>query len=171
MNPIGLVAALLTTITFTAAFAVPGGYAENGVPFLVRKVAFHAFMFADVIGMCSSMMVLFCLLWFLIAYHNDDQEELMLVDLTIGLLQVSFYSTLVAFMTGVYVTTFSHIRWLAICTCILCTTVILLMRKRYVFDIVLKVYFYIHFSIKFGAVSVMHYSKRIIRLLRLKHKA
>ncbi|KAL2938871.1 Death-associated protein kinase 1, partial [Bienertia sinuspersici] len=84
---------------WVTAFTVPGGYNDsNGTPFLMNTVAFRIFMLFDVVAMCSSMMVLLCLLWFLAAYHNDDREELALVDLTIGLLQVSFYATLVAFM-------------------------------------------------------------------------
>ncbi|KAL2923623.1 Ankyrin repeat domain-containing protein 27 [Bienertia sinuspersici] len=38
MGPLGVVAALLTTITFTAAFTIPGGYDENiGTPILAKK--------------------------------------------------------------------------------------------------------------------------------------
>ncbi|KAL2938865.1 Protein ACCELERATED CELL DEATH 6, partial [Bienertia sinuspersici] len=117
MGVIGVVAALLTTITFTAAFTVPGGYDQNkGTPIMGGKVAYQVFMVTDVVGMCSSMMVLFCLLWFLnsgrMKYEGSE-----LVDLSLALLQISFYATLIAFMTGVYVTTVTDVHWLAIFTC------------------------------------------------------
>lgn len=76
-------------------------------------------------------MVLFCLLWFLNTGQLEEEGSA-LVDSSIGLLQLSFYSTLIAFMTGVYVTILQDIQWLAIFTCILCSAVLLLMRKRFI---------------------------------------
>lgn len=132
MGTLGVVSALLATMTFTAAFTVPGGYNdETGTPILAKKVAFQIFMFTDVVGMCSSIMVLFCLLWFLNTGQLEEEGSA-LVDSSIGLLQLSFYSTLIAFMTGVYVTIMPDIQWLAIFTCILCSAVLLLMRKRFI---------------------------------------
>uniref|UniRef100_A0A803LRQ2 PGG domain-containing protein n=1 Tax=Chenopodium quinoa TaxID=63459 RepID=A0A803LRQ2_CHEQI len=98
MNPMGVVAALLATVTFTAAFTVPGGYkGDTGIPNLGKKAAFQVFMVADVVGMCSSMMVLFCLLWLLSRQDieedvfKEDEKQVMLVDMTIKLLLISFY--------------------------------------------------------------------------------
>ncbi|XP_021724724.1 protein ACCELERATED CELL DEATH 6-like [Chenopodium quinoa] len=133
MNTMGVVEALLATITFTAAFTVPGGYkGDTGIPNLGKKAAFQVFMVSDVVGMCSSMMVLFCLLWLLSKDVERDEVQFELVDMIIKLLLLSFYATLVAFMTGVYVTTISDTLWLAIFTCVLCSLLILLMRRRHI---------------------------------------
>jgi len=125
-NTIGVIAALLATITFTAAFTVPGGLnTDNGTPILLRKVTFQAFMVSDILAMSLSMMILFCLLWTM----GNQKERVVILDLTIFLLQLSFYATLVAFMTGLYVTTFPVASWVAILACTLCSLLILLMHE------------------------------------------
>ncbi|XP_074287810.1 uncharacterized protein LOC141612958 [Silene latifolia] len=130
-NTIGVIAALLATITFTAAFTVPGGLDNsNGTPLLVRNAMFQVFMVADVVAMCLSVMVLFCLLWILTT--SNKKESILLLDVSVFLLQTSFYATLVTFMTGLYVTTISIVPAIAISTCVICTLLIILMHKRFV---------------------------------------
>ncbi|XP_021718607.1 uncharacterized protein LOC110686326 [Chenopodium quinoa] len=169
MSSLGLVAALLTTLTFTAAFTLPrGSNDENGTPVLAKKVMFKVFMFSDLLGMCSSIMVLFCLIWFLTTSHICSSEDLLLVDMTICLLQVSFYSTLVAFMAGVYVTTYSSNPSLAISTCVLCSVIILLMRKRLVVAFMLKAFLIIYFLTGMCARAITLTIKKISTCLRLR---
>ncbi|KAJ8422060.1 hypothetical protein Cgig2_033673 [Carnegiea gigantea] len=128
-NTIGVIAALLATITFTAAFTVPGGLnTDNGIPLLMRKAAFQVFMVSDILAMCLSMMILFCLLWTM----GNQRERVVILDLAIFLLELSFYATLLAFMTGLYVTTFHVAAWVAIFACAICSLLILLMRQRVV---------------------------------------
>lgn len=58
-----LVAILIATITFAAAFTLPGGYSSatgsEGLPIMARKVAFQAFLISDTLAMCSSLAVAF----------------------------------------------------------------------------------------------------------------
>lgn len=54
-----VVAALIATMVFTAAFTVPGGYAQindknNGIPVFYSKAAFKVFVVADAISLFSS---------------------------------------------------------------------------------------------------------------------
>ncbi|KAK9726736.1 hypothetical protein RND81_05G233800 [Saponaria officinalis] len=130
-NTIGVTAALLATITFTAAFTVPGGLNPiNGTPLLLQKVAFQAFMVSDVLAMCLSVMVLFCLLWIMTANHK--KESLLLLDVSVFLLQASFYATLMTFMTGLYVTTIHVDPPIAIFALVSCSFLIMIMHKRLV---------------------------------------
>uniref|UniRef100_A0A803LAC5 PGG domain-containing protein n=1 Tax=Chenopodium quinoa TaxID=63459 RepID=A0A803LAC5_CHEQI len=86
----GVIAALLTTITFTAAFTVPGETVQDdkdvkdkhavGTPLLIKSVAFQAFMFFDILTMCLSTMVLFCLLW--IFATGSKRKSVILMDFT-----------------------------------------------------------------------------------------
>uniref|UniRef100_A0A803LRQ1 RNA polymerase Rpb4/RPC9 core domain-containing protein n=1 Tax=Chenopodium quinoa TaxID=63459 RepID=A0A803LRQ1_CHEQI len=48
MGTLAVVAALLATITFTAAFTVPGGYNnEKGTPIVAKTLAFQVFMISE----------------------------------------------------------------------------------------------------------------------------
>ncbi|CAH1449228.1 unnamed protein product [Lactuca virosa] len=49
-----IIAALITTIVFTAAITVPGGSNAEGVPVLKDSTAFTIFLIADVISLCGS---------------------------------------------------------------------------------------------------------------------
>ncbi|XP_021762960.1 protein ACCELERATED CELL DEATH 6-like [Chenopodium quinoa] len=132
-NTMGVVAALITTITFTAAFTVPGGLVQDkGSPIFIRKAAFQAFMISDILAMCLSMMVLFCLLW--VVATTDKRKSVVLIDFSMFLLLLAFYATLVTFMTGVYVTTIHDNPWIAIITLILCSLLMLLMHKKFVMN-------------------------------------
>lgn len=125
---LSVIAALLTTITFAAAFQVPGGFdGDDGSPVLLKWAAFQVFLVSDVLAMCGSMVVLFSLLWVMASGKTTD--SFILLDLSFFLLQSSFYATLVAFMTGVYVATVNETSWLAIFVCALCSTVILVTWK------------------------------------------
>ncbi|OEL35326.1 hypothetical protein BAE44_0003655 [Dichanthelium oligosanthes] len=56
-----LVAILIATITFAAAFTLPGEYSSDagseGLSILARKDAFQAFLVFDTLAMCSSLAV------------------------------------------------------------------------------------------------------------------
>ncbi|XBI77513.1 hypothetical protein VPH35_070600 [Triticum aestivum] len=51
---IGIASVLITTVTFAAAFAVPGGYRADGTPLLAGKYAFDAFVMANTLAFIFS---------------------------------------------------------------------------------------------------------------------
>ena len=121
---LSIIAGLLATITFAAAFQVPSGYdGDSGSPVLLKRPAFQVFLVSDAIAVCSSMLVLFSSLWLM--GHNKTSDSFKLLDMCVFLLQLSFYATLVVFMTGVYVATATKALWLGIFTCVLCAIVVL----------------------------------------------
>ncbi|KAL2944778.1 Ankyrin repeat-containing protein ITN1, partial [Bienertia sinuspersici] len=96
-NTLSVVAALLATITFTAGFTLPGGLnQDNGEAMLATKAAFLVFLISDTIAMCISMLV------------------------SVGLLRVALYCTLLAFMTGVYIVIARKTLWAAILIIVMC---------------------------------------------------
>ena len=62
---------------------------------------------------------------------GNQKERVVVLDLAIFLLKLSFYAFLVAFMRGLYVTTFP-IASSPILACTLCSLLILLIRQRLV---------------------------------------
>ncbi|KMT12795.1 hypothetical protein BVRB_4g088890 [Beta vulgaris subsp. vulgaris] len=120
-NTLSVVAALLATITFTAGFTLPGGFDQNsGEAILTKKVAFLVFLLSDTLAMCCSMLVLICLIWSMV---YDSNKSLFLIDRSMMLLMIALYSTLVAFMAGVYVVTAPKCLWPAIVIIVMCSLI------------------------------------------------
>ncbi|KAK9689100.1 hypothetical protein RND81_09G035300 [Saponaria officinalis] len=120
-NTLSVVAALLATITFAAGFTLPGGInANNGEALLAKKPAFLVFLLADVYAMCTSMLVLFCLIWSMVS--EPDMARL-LVDRSVYILMQSLYSTLLAFMTGIFTVIWHSSLWAAIVVFVMCSVV------------------------------------------------
>ncbi|KAL6600403.1 hypothetical protein ACP70R_045203 [Stipagrostis hirtigluma subsp. patula] len=119
-NYTSLVAILIATITFAAAFTLPGGYstdtADKGHPILARELAFQAFVITDTMAMCSSLAVAFlCILtrW-------EDLEFLRYyISLTRILMWFAYMTTTIAFATGLYTVLAPRLLWLATAICIL----------------------------------------------------
>ncbi|XP_078153110.1 protein ACCELERATED CELL DEATH 6-like [Carex rostrata] len=110
-----LVATLIATITFAAAFALPGG-TEDGLPVMARKPAFKAFLISDTLAMCSSLSVAFiCIL----ARWKDREFLLSYRSFTRKLMWFALIATTVAFATGLYTVVAPHFLWLAILICFL----------------------------------------------------
>lgn len=136
VNTMGVIAALLTTITFTTAFTVPGGLNEiSGIPIFMEKAAFQVFMISDVVAMCLSMMVLFCLLW--IMATNRLRNSLMIMDFSILLLFASITATLVTFITGLFAVMYPRKPWIAIVSAVLCFFPVVLVVKYFVVHLVI----------------------------------
>ncbi|KAJ8425722.1 hypothetical protein Cgig2_015870 [Carnegiea gigantea] len=130
-NTLSVVAGLLVTITFAAAFQVPGGFnGESGSPVLLQRAAFKAFMIFNSFAMCGSMTVLFFLLWVMLA--GSVTTSFLLLDMSITILQLSFGATFLSFTTGVYVATSHKALGLAILVCGLCSTLVVLLRKNFI---------------------------------------
>ncbi|CAO2837803.1 unnamed protein product [Amaranthus hypochondriacus] len=97
---LSVVAALLATITFAAGFTLPGGLDDKtGGAKLPKRAAFIVFLLTDTVAMCTSMLVLFCLILSMVSNHNMCR---VLVECSVNILITSLYFTTVAFMTGIY---------------------------------------------------------------------
>ena len=133
ISTMSLTAALLATITFTAAFTVPGGFnSQDGTTILEKKVAFRVFVISDIAAMGLSMIVFFSLLWIV---AGDREEKVVLVDFSLFLLQASFYATLLIFMTSAFVTNIPMVPWLAILPFI-ASSALVLMHKRFIMGLI-----------------------------------
>lgn len=117
---VSLVATIMATITFAAAFTMPGGYSsENGKAVLFRNTALKVFLISDTVSMCCSLLVayLFSSSNFLespaIFYENYAKFASVL-------LQISFIGMLVAFATGMYAVVAPNCLWLGILICVMC---------------------------------------------------
>ncbi|KAK2639490.1 hypothetical protein Ddye_027285 [Dipteronia dyeriana] len=72
---LSVIATLIETFTFAAAFALPGGYKsdgpDQGTAALLRKSAFQAFVITDTIAMTSSMTAAVIVFW---SFWRNVQE-------------------------------------------------------------------------------------------------
>ncbi|KAJ4752279.1 Ankyrin repeat-containing protein [Rhynchospora pubera] len=116
-----LVAIFIATITFAAAFTLPGGYSNDsgseGLPIMARKTALKAFLISDTLAMCSSLAVAFlCILarWEDLVFLNYYRS------CTKKLMWFAYMATTIAFATGLYTVAAPSIQWLAILVCVLC---------------------------------------------------
>ncbi|KAG1367971.1 ankyrin repeat-containing protein [Cocos nucifera] len=115
-------AILIATVTFAAAFTMPGGFSsdegpDEGLPILARKAAFKVFLISDTIAMATSLAVSFlCILagWedidFLLHYRASTRK----------LLWCAFAAMSVAFATAMFTVIAPGNLWLAILICLLC---------------------------------------------------
>ncbi|KAJ3701311.1 hypothetical protein LUZ61_005016 [Rhynchospora tenuis] len=115
-----LIAILIATITFAAAFTLLGGYSNDsgteGLPVMAKKVAFKAFLISDTLALCSSLAVAFvCIL----ARWEDFEFLLYYRSITKKLMWFAYMATIVAFATGLYTVVAPRIMWLAVLICIL----------------------------------------------------
>ncbi|KQK11767.1 hypothetical protein BRADI_2g62200v3 [Brachypodium distachyon] len=115
-----LVAIFVTTITFAAAFTLPGGYStatgSEGLPIMAQKAAFQAFVISDTLAMCSSFVVAFICI---VARWKDYEFLLYYRSFTKTLMWFAYVATTTAFSTGLYTVLVPHLQWLAIAICVL----------------------------------------------------
>jgi hypothetical protein len=114
-----IVAILIATITFAAAFTLPGGYitdaGNEGLPIMARKIAFKAFLISNALAMCSSLAVAFICI---IARWEDLEFLLYYRTFTKKLMWFAFMATTTAFTTGLYTVLAPQLPWLAVAICI-----------------------------------------------------
>lgn len=134
---LSVVAALLATITFAAGFTLPGGLDDKtGDAKLPRRAAFIVFLLADALAMCTSMLVLFCLIWSMVSNHNMSR---VLVEYSVyTLTYISLPSTTVAFMAGIYTVIKHTFFGVIIVFFITSSLIIIIAYKRILFFIIAK---------------------------------
>ncbi|XP_058211195.1 ankyrin repeat-containing protein At5g02620-like [Rhododendron vialii] len=125
INTLALVAALIATLTFAAAFTMPGGYDSDsshpnslGVATLAKKAALKVFLVSDTLAMCCSILAVFLLLR---AMRVEQDVTFSLTNTSSILLRLSFYATLVAFISGIFAVIAPKALWVAIVVCIICS--------------------------------------------------
>ncbi|KAL6660513.1 hypothetical protein ACP70R_001548 [Stipagrostis hirtigluma subsp. patula] len=120
MSNTSLVAILSATITFAAAFTLPGGYSSDagneGLPIMATTLAFRAFLISDTLAMCSSLVVAFVCI---IARWEDLEFLLYYISFTKKLMWFAYIATTTAFATGLYTVLAPRLLWLAIAICVL----------------------------------------------------
>ncbi|RWR88248.1 protein ACCELERATED CELL DEATH 6-like protein [Cinnamomum micranthum f. kanehirae] len=117
-----IVTSLVATVTFAAAFTVPGGYKNDGpregLPVFMRNTAFHLFVLSDILAFCSSMTATV-----LLVYANADSEDELKVYHALKtcyyISGVAIVATITAFVTALYVLTSKESLWLAVTSLLL----------------------------------------------------
>ncbi|KAJ9672017.1 hypothetical protein PVL29_025596 [Vitis rotundifolia] len=117
-----LMATLIATVTFAAAFTIPGGFkAEDphrGMVVLGRNVAFRTFIITDTMAMTSSMMAALILIVTPLQTHAEIIERLLLYSLK--LLWLALVTMGIAFVTGLYAVLSEQLPLAIVVCCIGC---------------------------------------------------
>ncbi|KAB5534778.1 hypothetical protein DKX38_017864 [Salix brachista] len=102
-NTLLLVATLIATVTFAAAFTLPGGFnndrgPKQGVALLESSKRLRWFIFSDAIAMTSSIIAACIIFWG--AVINDESYVYYLVSATV-LTYIALQSAVIAFLSGI----------------------------------------------------------------------
>ncbi|KAL7613390.1 hypothetical protein Lser_V15G07130 [Lactuca serriola] len=125
-----VVAALIATIVFAAAFTVPGGYNQiSGIPFFYRNTSFLIFVVADAISLFSSSASILTFLSILTSgYAEYDFLESLPRKLMLGLstLYLSITTMMIAFSVTFFVLYKNDLKWIPIIVTMIATLPVLL---------------------------------------------
>ncbi|XP_022722156.1 ankyrin repeat-containing protein At5g02620-like [Durio zibethinus] len=114
-----LVATLVATVTFAAAFTVPGGYkTKQGTATLSRDSAFQAFIITDTLAFVSSLLAIFLHFLFVLFSPTKFYVPVRWKSLADWLTFMAMAAMVVAFSTGTYAVLQSSLGF-AIATCFL----------------------------------------------------
>ncbi|THU46212.1 hypothetical protein C4D60_Mb09t02570 [Musa balbisiana] len=111
-----VVAALITTVTFTAAFTLSGSFErdrsdDESIYRRIRGIAFVVFLISDALAMISSICVPFLVIYVRVGTPVTQVYSLTLSEI---LVQVAFIGFKAAFVSGVCVLIADHYMWLTI---------------------------------------------------------
>ncbi|KAM0010900.1 putative ankyrin repeat-containing domain, PGG domain, leucine-rich repeat domain superfamily [Helianthus debilis subsp. tardiflorus] len=113
-----VVATLITTIVFVAAFALPGGYDQDtGIPFFRKEPALIIFVIADTVSLISSSTSVLMFLAILTSrYAERDFLESLPRKLLFGLamLFLSIVTMMIAFSASFFVVYDKKVKWVPI---------------------------------------------------------
>ncbi|XP_061944712.1 ankyrin repeat-containing protein At5g02620-like [Populus nigra] len=122
-----VVAALIATVTFAAAFTLPGGYkSDRGTAILAKKAAFIVFVVSDSMSMMLSVSAVFIHVLISVIHglewvkHKEIDEEaaMKLFGVATWLTMIGMGTMIIAFITGIYAVLEPSLV-LAISTCLL----------------------------------------------------
>ncbi|XP_056166388.1 uncharacterized protein LOC115679384 [Syzygium oleosum] len=113
-----VVATLITTVAFTAAFTVPGGNDDStGIPIFLNKGSFLVFIIADALALFSSVAAIMMFLAILLSpcaiedfYHSLPRN----LTLGLSLVFVSLPYMLVAFSSAITIILSNQLKWISI---------------------------------------------------------
>ncbi|KAM0037976.1 putative ankyrin repeat-containing domain, PGG domain, ankyrin repeat-containing domain superfamily [Helianthus debilis subsp. tardiflorus] len=113
-----VVAALIATIVFAAAFTVPGGYNQNdGIPIFYRKSVFVVFVVADAMSLFLSSASILAFLSILTSrYAERDFEVSLPRKLMLGLLTLflSIATMVITFTISFFILYYKEMKWIPI---------------------------------------------------------
>ncbi|XP_031276070.1 uncharacterized protein LOC116134517 [Pistacia vera] len=104
-----VVAALIITVVFTAAFTVPGGNNNDGIPIFLRDTAFIVFIISDALALFSSTASVLMFLSIITSRYSEDDFlvslprrliiQLITLFFSIASMMVAFGATLYTFLS------------------------------------------------------------------------
>ncbi|ONI01310.1 hypothetical protein PRUPE_6G131800 [Prunus persica] len=116
-NSCMLVATIITTVVFSAAFSIPGGIADNtGAPKFLKDTAFLIFVISDGVALFSSSTSTLMFLYILTSrYAENDFLKSLPLKLMAGLasLFISMTSMMIAFSTAFYLSCHYGLRFVS----------------------------------------------------------
>ncbi|GJM96529.1 hypothetical protein PR202_ga13372 [Eleusine coracana subsp. coracana] len=104
-----LVATVIATAAFAATFTMPGGYDQTkGIALHGHNAAFKIFVVSNGVAMCSSIVLIFCMIW---VWQSPDMFRINQLLWGHRLTVLAVLAMLVSFMTAVYITVAPTQRW------------------------------------------------------------
>ncbi|XP_017239057.1 ankyrin repeat-containing protein ITN1-like isoform X1 [Daucus carota subsp. sativus] len=138
-----VVAALIATIMFAAAFTLPGGNnGDTGHPILLKKSAFVVFVVADAVSLCTSSASILMFLAILTSrYAEKDFLVSLPVKLMVGLvtLFLSIVTMMIAFSASFFLLYAESMKWIPVSIAALAGVPVVLfalLQSRLLFDVI-----------------------------------
>ncbi|KAI3687161.1 hypothetical protein L1987_80853 [Smallanthus sonchifolius] len=133
-----LVATLIATIVFAAAFTLPGGYNQNtGIPFFHNEPSLIIFVISDVVSLISASTSILIFLSILTScYVDEDFMESLPEKLMFGIttLFLSITTMMVAFSASFFVLYDKKLKWVpVVVTCLAGMPVMLFAKMQFRF--------------------------------------
>lgn len=116
-NSCMVVATLIATVMFAAAFTLPGGNTDTGIPIYRKTVPFMFFAISDATALLSSSSSILTFLSILTSrYAEEDFLEYLPMKLIIGLalLVISVAAMMVAFCSTFFIVFYNGVKWIPI---------------------------------------------------------